>query len=256
MKELSDRTRNSLAQDIRDSRKFEKENLMTSESREKRDRSASRYISYFQGLESTLAYTRRLPNKTLVDLGAGTSRAIAEIARSDYGKDITFIGTGLVSDPAIEENIGRAQYRITPAETMRGFEDASVGCFISLYGPFLYSSHLDLILKKMDELLIPDGIVKICIGLRLQDEKEPRRHEVNERNANIARSIEVFLREKKYGVDFRDDELIDQKRVNRIFLAIKPGFANPDTDTVAHRIMTEDIQSRDAMREQFLKAPY
>ena len=242
-----------MAEDIRAGRAFEREDLMDPENREKRDRPASRYVEYLRGLESTLEYVRGSQHTLVVDLGAGTSRGISQIAQSTYGKGLKFIGTGLVFDSAVEEHIGHAHYRVTPAETMHGFEPASVGCFISLHGPFVYSGHPELVLAKTDALLADGGVMKICIPLRINDEQERLREQANTRNADVARTIESFFREHKYGLVVSDHELPEAKRTNRIFLAVKPSGADDSPELLARQLMLGDLESADDMRAAFLR---
>lgn len=218
-----------------------------------RDRPATSYIEHLGGLAATLQYAATLPVPTIVDLGAGSSRAIAEIKKSEYGKGLNFKGIGLIFDSAIEQNIGRENYRLTPAEKMRGFEDSSVGGFISVFGATTYTDRLDLVLPKMDKLLIPGGIIKICVHL-LASERMPGRAQIDANDRMRTMAIELFFNIHKYGLAARDREFSGNafgKAADRIYLAVKPKDEHVNYDKLAEDLMNSDIESRQDMQRAF-----
>jgi hypothetical protein len=60
----------------------------------KRDRDAFQYAHYLNGFEASFNYVRQLPVRRVVDLGAGTTRAINQIAKSSYGVGLEFEAIG------------------------------------------------------------------------------------------------------------------------------------------------------------------
>src|SRR3989344_6087334 len=174
-----------------------------------RDRPAISYVEHLGGLAATLKYASTLSVPTVVDLGAGSSRAIAEIKKSEYGNGLSFKGIGLIFDSDIEQNIGRENYRLTSAEKMRGFEDASVGAFISVFGATTYTDRLDLVLPKMDKLLVPGGIIKMCVHLFAGD-RMPGREETDADNQMRTMAIELFFHMHKYGLAAHDREFLGE----------------------------------------------
>lgn len=237
--------RQRLARDLKIARQIEMKRIMPDQKlNEKRDRSANDYLDHLRGLEATLRYAAGLPITVLVDHGAGSSRAIAQIAQSEYGEGLAFLGTGIVHDPEIDNHIGRDSYKITPAETMRGFTPSSVGGFISVYGPFEHSAFLDLVLEKTDELLIPDGIIKLCV----MKETPGRGDEVNALKTQRLESIGNFFMNSGYGLATVDWDITDRIGANRTFLGIKPGLQGGDLNLLALTILENDLRNIDTMK--------
>lgn len=240
--------RNKLARQLRGLRKLEKESMIPNpEHNKKRDRSAFQYVNHLQGLQGTLNYVLNLPVKTIVDIGAGTTRAIGEIAKSTYGNGLKFIATGIVNHTDIEKNIGYKNYRLTSAEVMRGFQPESVGGFLSVYGPLYYSNYEEIIFGKMDELLVPGGITKFCIMKDIPGSK------INKNHAEKCQKIEEIMKKLGYGVATKNWQIFDfgiqGNAFNQIFIGIKPGKdSRRDLNEVAGQIMEEDLEQLESMR--------
>src|SRR3989344_1288321 len=219
-----------------------------------RDRPSVSYVEHLGGLAATLKYVSALPVPTVVDLGAGSSRAIAEIKKSEYGKGLDFKGIGLIFDPAIEQNIDRENYGLTSAEKMRGFEDASVGGFISVFGATTYTDRLDLVLPKMDKLLVPGGIIKMCVHL-FASERMPGRAETDADNQMRTMAMELFFNMHNYGLAAHDREFFGErfgKGTDRIYLAVKPKDEKVDLDAFAQDIIDSDLKSSRDMERSFM----
>jgi hypothetical protein len=148
--------RQQLARDLKQARKSERFYL-DPQYAYKRNRSLARYLFYLLGLGATLDYVRTLSSHYVVDLGTGTGRAMAELEQSKLGEGLTFVGTGIVWN----KSVVLRNYRITPAELMSGFGASSAGAVISVFGPIHYSNHVSLVLEKIDEILVPGGVVKL-----------------------------------------------------------------------------------------------
>ena len=233
-------------------RKVERKVRMSDDLNPIRDRSGAEYTDSLQGLESTLKHVAGLPIKTVIDLGAGSSRAIAQIARSKYGNGLAFKGTGILFDPAIEKHIGWDNYRLTPAETMKGFKKASVGGFISVFGPLTYSNHSGLVMSRAHELLVPHGIIKGCMSLYAAAAL-PDKTKIDEESSERTKQLELFLKQNGYGFVFRNRDYTSEdhgKGTDRIFLAIKPSRRDEDLNPLAQMIMDEDLETKEAMEAE------
>lgn len=252
MKEIFPKIREEIADDVKRIRKVERTVVMPDKRlNEKRNRPAGEYVENLRGLQATLDYVRNLPIKKIVDLGAGTSRAIAKISHTEYGEGIEFMGTGIVLDPEIDKNIGRENYRITPAETMRGFEPSSVGGFISVYGPFEHSAHVRQVLEKAHELLIPGGILKFCVMKNVPGAKP----EMNELYVKNVEDIEDSLRREGYEFVKKDWDIVGRIGTSRTFLAIKRiGEERKKYSLLAEEIMEGDLEGLKDMKAD-LAAP-
>lgn len=246
MPEFPQEYRQSLAHDLRRYRAIEKQTLSPeSELKNRRNRSAELYVRNLQGLEATLEYASHLPVKTVVDLGAGTSLAAGQLAKSPYGKNLEFIGTGLVPDPAIKENLGSEHYRLTPAETMRGFKPGSVGAFISVFGPLYYSDFQKQVFDKLDELLVPEGIIKLSVMEKIPGSTADNIELIATRIQRITDSF------KEHGYDLAMSSWSPQPDNGvRVFLGIKPiDTKSTFQDGAAESIMRDDFATQETMRE-------
>lgn len=250
---LSPETRHELARELRKARLIEMQRIMPDQRlNEKRDRTGETYIDHLSGLQGTLNYVTKLPTAIVVDLGAGSSRAVAQISRSKYGEGLTFLATGIVNDPEIDKHIGRSSYRITPAETMVGFDSSSIGGFISVYGPFEHSAYLDQVLERTDELLVPDGIIKLCIMKKMPGHDE----QMNRIMVQRYKKIEDFFKNRGYGLAINDWDIVDKIGTNRTFLGIKPGQGEKDLDSLARGIMEKDLMNLDTMKSGLSDSSY
>ena len=234
---------------IKEVRKWDRQ-LLAEGMNEIRNRSGAEYVDALQGLNATLQYILRLKSNVIVDVGAGSSRGIAELSKSRFGRDLTFKGVGLYRDPAIAHNIGWEHYTLTTAEIMRGFSNESVGAFISVFGGLHYSKRLTFALSREDELLVPGGVIKLCLAEDAASGlKESLKQQLNEEARVRNQAIENFFRDRQYGI-------ADMKRVwnskegegsDRIFLAIKPGHGDGDPNEIAEYLLGADSITIEAM---------
>ncbi len=173
------------------------------------DRNASEYYSILDGYIQSLFYVKQLgSSKVVLDIGAGTTKAISEISESPEGKglELEFRATVLTYTPAIEENLGLVNTHITPAETLSGIDDNSVGLALAVYS-ITYSVRPDATIDRINDILVPGGILK---GTFFSEKEKGV-------NASIASRITPFqrrLRELNYDIALGPNEVI---------LAKKPG---------------------------------
>jgi SAM-dependent methyltransferase len=121
------------------------------------DRNGRKYAEMMNGLTATLDYVGSLPDSNIVlDLGTGTGRACADLARQF--KNLTFIGTGLHRYPGTERFLSGGKFILTSGENL-GIKDKSIAGVIA-NSSITYSHAQQLIAKRIDEVLVPGGIVK------------------------------------------------------------------------------------------------
>jgi SAM-dependent methyltransferase len=119
------------------------------------------YVKTLEGVEHLFDYVRTLPSNTILDIGAGTTAGIHQLAQSPTGAGLTFEATTLRYRPEIEENLGKERTHITSGETLRGIKDNSVGCIFGVYS-VTYSAAPNLVMQSMNRVLVPGGVVKIA----------------------------------------------------------------------------------------------
>ncbi|MBU0999261.1 hypothetical protein KKG24_03075 [Patescibacteria group bacterium] len=117
------------------------------------------YICSFEGLQYFLEYVKTLPNKMVLDIGSGDTKAISEIAGSSFGKDLEFKATVLTKNSRIEQYLGYENIFFTSAETLKGVESGSYGGVISCFS-VTYSSSPELSISSIDRVLCKNGIFK------------------------------------------------------------------------------------------------
>ena len=121
-------------------------------------RGKERYLSEFGGLEGMLRYVESLgENMKVVDVGVGKGIAWSELSE-EYEKKLEFMATNLVYDQHLVDLFGK-RVKFTPAEFMKGFENESVGGIVAMKS-IAYSEDPELVATRLDEILVPGGIIK------------------------------------------------------------------------------------------------
>lgn len=124
------------------------------------ERGLSTYIHRLNGLDRTIDYLQTLKSCTVLDIGAGRCMAIEELA---LDRGLSAIATGLRplrhSDKSWLKDI--ITYKITPAETLRGIQDSTVGAILAVRS-ISYSSAPQLVAASMNRVLVPGGVIKGC----------------------------------------------------------------------------------------------
>ena len=123
------------------------------------DRSGEEYLKVFSGLKHLLDYARTFENPTVLDIGAGTTRGIAEIAQSEEGEGIQFLATVLKKDEETRKHLGNRQTIMTPAETLKGVSDNSTVLILAL-NSILYSEAPEMVVQSIDRVLKTGGVLK------------------------------------------------------------------------------------------------
>jgi SAM-dependent methyltransferase len=136
------------------------------------ERSGEEYQAILFGLKNFFNYIRTLKesNKVL-DLGAGNTRGISEIANSELGKDLDFYGLGLTEFPEVADYLGKEKFIKNSAEKMRDIKDSSVAGIISSFGATTHSLAPELVAEEADRVLVPGGVIKYTVRYKEEQDK-------------------------------------------------------------------------------------
>lgn len=152
------RLRDQVAEKVRKLRKGEQENKLFY----MKWRDMEQYETMLRGFDYLFEYARKLEHKTVLEIGGGETRALAEIAKSEVGKGLKFMATVLTRDKKIEDNLGFENVKITTVEELRGIGDKSISCIIAVYSlPYVVSA--ELAVKSMDRVLEEGGVCKLYL---------------------------------------------------------------------------------------------
>lgn len=192
--------RGKIAKQIMDSRRLERGIGGYMET----NRNGNDYRKYFLGLARLLDYVRTFEDPAVLDIGAGTTKGISEIANSEEGMGIQFFATVLRKTPQIKQYLGNERTLIAPAETLEGVNDDAVAAVLALQS-ITYSVAPEMVIDSIDRILKSGGVLKAIFPLY-----SDRRYPFN--------VFEPFLRQKGY--DICSDQF--WSKINMI-VAIKPG---------------------------------
>jgi len=99
-----------------------------------------------------------------LDIGAGKTKAISQIEKSKLGKGLEFKATVLAKDKEIvDKYLGSSRTITTSAESLRGVNSESVAGILAMYS-ITYSYAPRLAIERMDQVLVPGGIIKATFG--------------------------------------------------------------------------------------------
>ncbi|MDO8522061.1 MAG: methyltransferase domain-containing protein [bacterium] len=175
------------------------------------NRSGSEYISNFNGVKTLFEYTKKLQSQVILDLGAGTARAIREISESNLGSGLVFSATVLRHSPEITKYLGISKVHISPVETLRGVADSSIGCVLANLS-IAYSVSPNLAVKSIDRVLVPGGALKAVFPSLTQSIKR----------AGVLQDSRIFKLElESIGYDTYEN----RGPQLTVLLAVKPGKA-------------------------------
>lgn len=228
--------RDHLARDIRRARKMDRLQAQDTYYAHRRNRSMESYAVYLRGFEATCVYVAALTSRRIVDLGSGTGRALSDMHEQYACLGLEFVGTGLIG-----ESLVFAPYRVTPCELMRGFAPATVGGCLSVFGAPHYSRHMDLVLKRVDEMLVSGGVAKFALAASNSGSGK-HRDALNAEYAQTNARIREFFDKRGYGIASVDVRLtFDEAWRGLAFLAVKP-TAQMDVSALATSLMEADAK--------------
>lgn len=186
------------------------------------ERDAIDYVFLLGGIGASLSHVRKLKSNLVVDIGCGSSKAIAGI-RDSFGEGLDFIGTTLSRHPDTHKYLGSEKVRSTSATRMRGFQQSSVGGILSVHS-ISHSNQMPPIAKKFEEILVPGGVAKVYGVFETQA--------LPEQLKSLGFDVEV---------EIKDQDSTNSKYA-LLMLAVKPG--NSDQSVTAKRLMQEDLMVR------------
>ena len=135
------------------------------------------YLIALHGLEHFLDYVRGVEQSSLVvDVGAGTTRAVYELSYSPLGKDLNFMATVLRFNLGVKKFLGEKRTRVTSAEKLRRIEDNSVAGIIA-NNSIGYSNAPEAVIKRIDQVLVPGGAIKANFSLFMDEFEFGTHHE-------------------------------------------------------------------------------
>lgn len=244
-----DYERDKVAQAIRQQRGWDREEMKGFAAYYKeavRDRGAIQYLELLGGIEKFFQYVKKLPKNKVIDLGAGTARAVGEFSRSEISKDIQFLATDVIRHKELTDNIDTEMFKKTPAEVLKGVEDESVGGLVSVIGAASYSESIPLLADTIDRVLVPGGVFKATLlGWKEKDGKPDP-----EDQAYWLRyeDLKIFL-EENYGFEVYGHSFVHNNEPLVLFIGVKP----PYEEKSAMNLLEADLQSSGEQAEKLRK---
>ena len=181
------------------------------------DRTGSEYMSQLLGLEYMFAHLAQQSGPpVLVDVGAGMTRGASDLASlaEKYGLDMQ--ATVVTPIPMDQKKVLPSdKIHLTSAEYLDGFGKESVRGILSL-AAITYSAVPELAVARMDQVLVPGGILKAAFSITDAVCYSPGMYLKNRA------PFEKELKNLGYGIGI-DDKTSEQFD---IVLAVKPG-GNP-----------------------------
>lgn len=120
------------------------------------NRSEGSYMIALKGFSKLFDYLKTRKITKVLDIGAGTGRAIDEISKSEEGQGLDFVGTTLAKNPKRESS---QKIHITSAEVLRGIPSNSFGAVLAVFSVG-YSDAPKLVAEQIDRILVPGGVFK------------------------------------------------------------------------------------------------
>ena len=189
------------------------------------NRSGTEYVYRLGGLKHALHYLKELNDSGLgsnlvLDIGAGTGRAIYEVSKMPMSDGFDFEVTALRNDIKLKEKFPKEQIHQTSIETLKGVKDNSVGLVIGV-NSVAYSASPRLAVESIDRVLVPGGIFKGTFSVPGTSLNY---------NESIFKGPEDFIKyfsELGYDVSFIEENKFSttyqRTFSNSVILAIKPG---------------------------------
>ena len=236
--------REAIARQIKASRNLESGRLgLEAWYKMETDRGSRNYLTELGGLAATLEHIGNLSSNRVLDIGAGTARAISELKEFDMAQGIQLEGTGLVQPPDASQKL-----ILTPAETLGRIPDASCGGVLAVFS-IAYSEAPERVIESVDRVLVPGGIFK---GVLMAS--QPWMTKASDTQQLIIRTADEFQRKLEslswdvasaVNDPYREPGMPERPEAERkILVAVKPGNKNfPFLSGIAEQIIEEDRRS-------------
>jgi len=194
-----------------------------------KDSSLYDYLEQSGGLLAFLNYSRS-QESTVLEIGVGTANALAELASSQLGNGLSFVGTGLTHRRHAE--VPNVSLRQTPAEILSGVSPKSVGGILSLNG-IGFSKAPELVVDAIDRSLVGGGAIKATFrGDTSYGPEWDQRYD--SWGYGSYHPFRQELRRRRY------DVAVIETGADDILVALKPGF---DKATSAQQLLEQDMNS-------------
>ena len=204
------------------------------------DRSMSGYILSIGGLRHLLDYVRQRGGSRVLDIGAGTTRGVAELAKSPLGRDLQFEATVMSYHPVIEKNLGGDHTHVTAGETLRGVADNSVDCIIANHS-IAYSIDPERVVRSIDRILKPGGVIKGIFGTG--GKTDPK---LKAKGYGPVTPFADALNKLGFAVALHEVQPDDDGNTSSIMIAIKPSGDIPRASMIATARSLYESDDRDA----------
>lgn len=185
------------------------------------------YIDTFLGLTHFFNAARiASQNPVVLDIGAGTTRAITQISKSPLGEGISFVATSVAFDKRVnsEDGIGAENFRVTSAEKLRGIENNSIAAVLAM-ASLAYSDFPSQSIKRINEVLVDGGLIKATFNNRNNNKKFNMHTHDAFSNALLKLGYDVAVKKIPSGMD--------------ILVAVKPGKS---TSIKARELLNSDLK--------------
>ncbi len=247
LKTVLKKERSEIAEQMMKARKSER---LDSGTRYTVHRTGKECLCMLGGLKFLFDYLRTLPSNKILDVGVGTGNASSVISQMLISSDLNFEATALRIIPELQKNFPKEKIHITGVETLRGIQDNSLAGIIGV-NSIAYSDHPDLAIKRIDQVLVPGGVIKATFAISGYSENY---------NGTIFKSSEEFIKALhalNYDVaPMKINDLftsIGMPLSNSILIAIKPG--NPNAPT-AEELLRSDFDGLKSETKEKMEKGY
>ncbi|HSX53575.1 MAG TPA: hypothetical protein VLF90_04430 [Patescibacteria group bacterium] len=188
------------------------------------------YLQSAKGLLTFLTHSRGSSAPNILEIGSGTGTALTQIAESQFGDGLSFIGTNLLNRP--KPGSPQVVLRQTTAEVLRGIAPRSVGGVLSI-GSMAFSSAPELVIDTIDRKLVKGAAIKATFrakhsyGLEWDEKYDAWGYRPHD-------AFSKELRRRRFDVAVMENEGDD------VLVAIKPGVRNIAT---ARELLEQDSQT-------------
>ncbi|HVA11238.1 MAG TPA: hypothetical protein VNG32_03655 [Candidatus Dormibacteraeota bacterium] len=195
-----------------------------------KDSSILDYLKSAKGLQAFLTHSRSRSVPNVLEIGSGTATALTQIAESQFGEGLSFIGTNLTHRP--KPDTPQVVLRQTPAEVLDGFAPQSVGGILSI-GAIAFSAAPELVIDSIDRTLVKGAAIKATFRAKHSYGPEwDGKYDAWGYGPHDAFSKE--LRQRRFDVAIMETEVDD------VLVAIKPGVRKIVT---ARELLEQDSQT-------------
>lgn len=202
-----------------------------------RNRDGVGYLTTLFGIGHLTDYIKtaqaKLGTNRVLDIGAGSTRAIAQLSRTSFMNSLSCEATVLTNVKDIEKNLGKERTHITPVETLEGIADKSVACVLSVNG-VAYSVVPSLAIEQIDRILVDGGVIKATF------QNEGHISPLVRMNTHDKFTEELRKRGYEVEITTNEKELVD------VVVAVKKG-----STVHAKTLLEEDLRDWQKQIDQF-----